>query len=114
MGDAARIEAGMCLRSQGYSMWLDHTPDANGDPTIETWVFTAEGEAEEGHGWLEVAVHEVIATERSGTLVVYYRQWFAPDGEPIARRVRRVGSVGSLKAMIRRRKMTPINGGSNG
>ena len=49
-----------------------------------------------------------MPTNASGWLAVYYRQWFSPEGEPAwgTRPRRVVGSLGSLKALVRRRKMT--------
>lgn len=99
-------------RSQGYAMCIDHTCDYAGDPTVEIWRFANEDDGSDGDGWLEVRVDEIVQTERSGTLAVYYRRWMAPDGEPAwGRKPRRVvGSLGSLKALIRRRKMLPVEG----
>lgn len=94
-------------------MWLDHVQDCQGDPTVELWRFQAdETDGCDGYGWLELSIHEVVETERSGTLAVYYRQWFAPDGRPAwgSRKKRVIGAIGSLKALIRRRKMQLIDG----
>jgi hypothetical protein len=101
------VEAGQVWRSEGYAMFIDHERDARGDPTVETWRFAGEDDGEDGFGWLEVHLHEVVDTARSGVLAVYYRQWFAPDGQPAwgNRPKRTIGAVGSLKALIRRRKM---------
>lgn len=101
------LEAGQVWRSQGYAMVIDHQSDFRGDPTLDMWRFANEDDGTDGFGWLEVRVHEITETERSGTLAVYYRQWFAPDGEPAwgKRPQRKIGSVGSLKSLIRRRKM---------
>lgn len=88
-------------------MFVDHVADERGDPTVELWRFAGEDDGEEGFGWLEVRLHEVVETERSGLLAVYYRQWFDPHGQPAwgNRPKRTIGSVGSLKSLIRRRKM---------
>jgi len=97
-------------RSQEYAMCtIDTGLDSDGAPTGEMWTFAGEDDGVEGYGWLEVRVHEIVETERSGALAVYYRQWFAPDGTPAwgNRPHRKVGSLSSLKALIRRRKMTP-------
>lgn len=98
-------------RSQGYAMCtIDTGRDGDGAPTGEMWTFASEDDYAEGYGWLEVRVHEIVETERSGALAVYYRQWFAPDGEPAwgKKPQRKVGALGSLKSLIRRRKMTPF------
>ena len=98
-------------RSQLYAMCLIETGrDSDGAPISEMWTFASEDDYVEGYGWLEVRVHEIVETEHSGTLAVYYRQWFAPDGEPAWRKSpqRKVGALGSLKSLIRRRKMEPI------
>lgn len=99
--------AGSVWRSQGYAMFIDHVSDFQGDPTVELWRFSGEDDPNEGEGHLEVTIHEIVDTQASGTLAVYYRQWLAPDGEPAwgNQRKRVIGSVGSLKALIRRRKM---------
>ncbi|UIJ43743.1 hypothetical protein LZK98_11640 [Sphingomonas cannabina] len=100
-------------RSQGYAMCtIDSGRDRDGAPISEVWTFASEDDYVEGYGWLEVRVHEIVETERSGALAVYYRQWFAPDGEPAwgKRPQRKVGALGSLKSLIRRRKMMPCDG----
>ena len=99
-------------RSQGYAMCTIETGrDSDGAPISDMWMFANEDDYVEGHGWLEVRVHEIVETERSGALAVYYRQWFAPDGQPAwgKKPKRQVGSLGSLKALIRRRGMTPCD-----
>jgi len=99
-------------RSQGYAMCTIETGrDSDGAPISDMWTFANEDDYVEGHGWLEVRVHEIVETERSGALAVYYRQWFAPDGQPAwgKKPKRQVGSLGSLKALIRRREMTPCD-----
>jgi hypothetical protein len=99
-------------RSQAYAMCTIETGrDSDGAPTSDMWTFANEDDCVEGYGWLEVHVHEIVQTERSGALAVYYRQWFAPDGEPAwgKRPQRKVGALGSLKSLIRRRKMTPCD-----
>lgn len=104
-------------RSQGYAMCTIETGrDADGAPISDMWTFANEDDYVEGHGWLEVRVHEIVETERSGALAVYYRQWFAPDGQPAwgKKPKRQVGSLGSLKALIRRREMTPCDSDRSG
>lgn len=101
----------MHYRSQEYAMCTIETGrDADGAPISDMWTFADETSGVEGYGWLDVRVHEIVETEQSGTLAVYYRQWFAPDGEPAwgKRPQRKVGALGSLKSLIRRRKMVPI------
>lgn len=101
--------AGEIYRSEEYAMTLiDTGRDSDGAPIAEMWAFASEDDGVEGYGWLEVRVHEIVPSEHSGTLAVYYRQWFAPNGEPAwgTRPKRTVGSFGSLKSLIRRRKMT--------
>lgn len=101
------IVAGTTFRSAPVGMMIVHSPDERRDPTVETWVFANEMEDDEdGCGWLEVSVTEVIDTKTAGKLAVYYRRWFNPEGEPMARPYRRVASISSLKALIGRRKMT--------
>lgn len=101
------LEAGQVWRSEGYAMFVDYEADSRGDPTVELWRFAGEDDCQEGYGWLEVRLHEIVDTDRSGTLAVYYRQWFAPDGAPAwgKRPQRKIGAIGSLKSLIRRRKM---------
>jgi hypothetical protein len=101
------LAEGAVYRSEGYGMFIDHVSDAAGDPTVELWRFCGEDEEEQGCGHLEIRVHEIVSTERSGKLAVYYRQWISPDGEPAwgNRPQRKIASIGSLKALIGRRKM---------
>jgi len=99
-------------RSQGYAMaTFDQGRDADGAPIHEVWGFADEDSGSEGDGYLELRIHEIVETQKSGTLAVYYRQWFAPDGEPAfgMKPKRRVGSLASVKALINRRKMQPID-----
>lgn len=100
--------AGDLYRSELYAMTtVDTGRDQDGAPLAEIWTFASEDDYVIGYGWLEVRVHEVVPTEQSGALAVYYRQWFSPDGEPAwgTRPKRTVGSLASLKSLIRRRKM---------
>lgn len=103
------VIAGTVYRSEGYAMFTEYGPDHRGDPTIERWSFAGEDDCTEGYGCLEIRVHEIVPTEKSGTLVVYYRQWLDPEGEPAwgNRPQRKVASIGSLKSLMRRRKMDP-------
>ncbi len=107
MSEVAEIVAGLTYRSEGYGMYVEYMPDSRGDPTVEVWAFETEDSGCDGSGWLEITVHEIVVTEKSGTLAVYYRQWFAPTGEPAwgSRPKRAIGSIGSLKALLRRRNM---------
>jgi len=100
--------AGDVYYSVGYSMFVDHVSDEHGDPVVELWRFAGEDDYPDGNGWLQIRVHEIVETKQSGRLAVYYRQWFAPDGEPAwgNRQKRVIGSIGSLRALIRRRGMT--------
>lgn len=101
--------AGVTYRCPGVQMFVAYDRDASGDPTVEVWRWaSSEDDPHDGYGCLEITVHEIVETTRSGTLAVYYRQWFNPEGEPIASRSRKVASLGSLKSLIRRRKMTAI------
>ncbi|ARR53511.1 hypothetical protein HY78_08785 [Rhizorhabdus wittichii DC-6] len=87
-------------------MYTQYSNDSRGDPTVEAWLFTqCEEDGCEGYGWLEIDVHEIVETERSGTLAVYYRQWFNPEGERLWSRKRVIGNLASLRAVIQRRKM---------
>lgn len=90
--------------------------DSDGAPISDMWTFANEDDYVEGFGWLEVRIHEIVQTERSGALAVYYRQWFAPDGAPAwgKRPQRKVGALGSLKSLIHRRKMTPCDSDGSG
>ena len=98
------INAGDVFRGSETQMFTDYLPDQRGDPTIEKWVFAnCEDDPNEGYGWLVVTVREIVPTETCGQLAVYYRQWFAPDGEPLSRGRRTVGGLASLKALISRR-----------
>lgn len=113
---AAFPSVGAVYRSEPYSMFIEYAPDARGDPTVELWRFTScEDDGEDGYGRLEIRVHEIVETERSGTLAVYYRQWFAPDGGPAwgNRPKRVIGSLGSLRALLRRRKMVLAQKGAD-
>ena len=104
-------------RSQDYAMCtIEQGRDPDGAPLSEVWTFAGEDDYVEGYGHLIVRVQEVVETKHSGTLAVYYRQWVAPDGEPAwgKRPLRRVGSLGSLKALIRRRKMQPCDSDRSG
>jgi hypothetical protein len=91
---------------------VDDGRDPDGAPLREVWCFANEDTGSHGDGWLELRIHEIVETARSGTLAVYYRQWLAPDGEPAFGKQpkRRVGSLASVKALIARRKMTPASG----
>lgn len=103
-------KAGDVLWSDGVQMYTSYSADGRGDPTIERWVFAAsEEDPNEGFGHLKVTVLEIVPSASSGTLAVYRKQWIAPDGEPINRGRRLVGSLSSLKALISRRKMTTHN-----
>lgn len=98
--------AGAIYTGGDTQMYIDYLLDAHGDPTVEKWFFAnCEDDPNDGHGWLEVKVREILETRTCGTIAVYYKQWFAPDGEPLARARRQVGSLSSLKALIRRRKL---------
>lgn len=101
-------DAGQVYHSEGYQMWVDHVADVSGDPVVELWRFRCEDDPYDGDGYLWLRVHEVIKTQNSGTLAVYHRQWIAPDGQPAwgSRKKRVIGSLGSLKALIKRRNMT--------
>ena len=102
-------EAGMTFRSVGVQMFLEHAPDQHGDPTVEMWCFANdEDDPHHGYGHLEIFVKEIVPTQQCGTLAVYYRQWFNPEGDPIWSRKRVVANLASLKAVISRRKMSTI------
>jgi hypothetical protein len=108
-GERVIIAAGKTYRSGLVKMYVDYAPDERGDPTIEQWFFVgSEDDGHDGDGWLEIYVKEIVPTQQCGTLAVYYRQWFNPEGERIWSRKRVVGNLASLKAVISRRKMTPI------
>jgi hypothetical protein len=68
------VEAGQVWRSEGYSMCTDGdvSRDEDGAPRYEAWRFANDEEDYiEGCGWLEVRLHEIVETDRSGSLVVY-------------------------------------------
>lgn len=106
------IIEGAAYRSEGYAMFIEHVPDYEGNPSVELWRFqSCEDDPMDGYGHLVVTVQEIVETKKSGTLAVYHRQWFAPDGEPAwgCRKRRVIGAVASLKALIRRRNMEQIS-----
>lgn len=106
--DAAIPSAGIVYRSQEYAMCtIDTGRDADGAPLNEVWTFAGDDDYVEGYGHLIVMVKEIVETRLSGTLAVYYRHWIAPDGSPAwgLKPKRVVGSLSSLKALIRRRDM---------
>ena len=107
--DAAAVAAGLTYRSEAVQMYCEHAPDNRGDPTVEVWMFRlCEDDPHEGNGWLEIHVKEIVQTQSCGTLAVYYRQWFNPEGERLWSRRRVIGNLASLRSLIRRRKMSPI------
>jgi len=99
------IEVGKTYSSIGFAMKLYCEPDDHGDPVIEKWSLAFKEEDDDGDGWLEIYVHEIVETERSGTLAVYYRQWFNPEGEKLWSRKRKVGNLASLQRIISSRQM---------
>ena len=102
-------EAGKTYRSIGFAMFVDYHPDYRGDPTAEVWSFrNAEDDQHDGDGWLEIFVKEIVQTQQCGTLAVYYRQWFNPEGERIWSRKRVIGNLSSLRALMRRRGMSEV------
>jgi len=104
------IWEGQIFKSSPVPMNITHSPDSRGDPTVENWVFASDlGDDEDGCGWLELRIHEVIDTRKSGTLITYYRTWFNPENEPMARPYRRVASVASVRALIAKRHMKLVN-----
>lgn len=108
-----KVEAGQVYRSQDYAMCtVDQGRDSDGAPMREMWMFAGEDDGVEGYGHLIVSVREIVETKSCGVLAVYYRHWIGPDGDPAWGRTPRrvVGSVGSLKALIRRRGMIAVHG----
>lgn len=104
------VQAGAVLWSEGVQMFTDYLPDERGDPTVEKWAFAhSEDDPHGGYGHLMLTVLEIVPSVSSGTLAVYRKQWIAPDGEPLSKGRRVVGSLSSLKALVSRRKMTPQN-----
>ncbi len=102
-------DAGKTYVSEGVQMYCDYAPDERGDPTIEQWFFAnCEDDPNDGYGYLEIFVKEIVQTQVCGMLAVYYRQWFNPEGEKLWGRKRVVGNLASLKAIISRRKMMAI------
>lgn len=110
----AEVAKGETYRSEGIQMFSWCAPDQRGDPTVEVWAFRGEDDPDHGEGHLEIYVHEIVPTQNSGTLAVYYRQWFNPEGERLWSRKRAVGNLASLKALIRRRKMHLLERNTDG
>ena len=88
---------GQWYRSKGIPMRYVETD------TYEEWQFLSisdicaeEDHTLDGYGWLAVKVHEIIESQRSGSIAVVYRQWFAPDGEPISKPKLRITSLAGL------------------
>jgi hypothetical protein len=89
----------------GIGMNIAYHNDDRGDPTIEYWAFADPNDDDCECGRLEIRVHEILPSAKSGTLAVYYRQWFTPDGEPNGKPRRKVTALASLTALIRSRRM---------
>jgi len=90
---------------KGIGMVIAYHNDDRGDPTMEYWAFAAQDDDDCECGRLEIRVHEILPSAKSGTLAVYYRQWFTPDGEPNGKPRRKVTALASLTALIRSRHM---------
>ena len=108
LGHAEGIpNAGAVYRGSETQMFIEYELDDNRDPTVERWVFAhCEDDPNDGYGWLEIRVQEIVPTRTSGVLAVYYRQWFTPEGTTLARPRRVVSGLPALKALIRRRNLT--------
>lgn len=102
-------EVGKTYRSHGVEMYSQYALDERNDPTVEMWFFrNDEDDPSGGHGWLEVTIKEIVETQHCGTLVVYHRQWFNPEGEKLWGSKRKIGNLSSMRALFRRRKMTMV------
>jgi hypothetical protein len=99
--------AGDLFVQDGVGMYIEYDLDSARDPTIERWVFSTNDpdSGYDGDGRFEIRVCEVVETEKSGVLAVYYRQWFAPDDTPLGMRRRKISGLSALRSLIRRRKM---------
>jgi hypothetical protein len=60
-------------------------------------------------GRVDVRIVEVIDTQSAGRIVVYFRDFVAPDGEVVSSKRRRVGSLSSLRAYISKRGLRPCD-----
>lgn len=94
------IKEGVRYRSRGIPMRLDHT---------ESWIFWIDPEYTiDGHGWLAITIREIVDTKLSGDLVVYYKQWFSPDGEALSLHPKRtITSRTGLERLMKNRGMMP-------
>ena len=98
---AINPNAGDRYQSTGYTMFLDYELDEHRDPTVERWRFrNAEEDGDDGEGWMIVTVREVVKTDTCGTLVVFHKQWFAPDGEPLSKRRRCIFGLPGFRSML--------------
>jgi hypothetical protein len=89
----------------GIGMKTAYHNDERGDPTLEYWAFADMDDDDCECGRFEIRIHEILASAKSGTLAVYYRQWFTPDGEANGKPRRKVTALSSLTALIRSRRM---------
>ena len=95
--------AGEQYQTQGYQMFVDYELDEHRNPTVERWRFrNCEDEPFDGEGWMTSTVREVIQTKTCGTLVVFHKQWFAPDGEPLSKGRRCIFGLSGFRAMLSR------------
>ena len=62
-------------------------------------------------GHMILTVHEIIKTEKSGTLAVYYRTFYNPEGEQNAQPKRKVTDIKALKSFLRQYKLEEWNVG---
>lgn len=101
------VSAGDLFIQSGVGMYVEYELDAARDPTIERWRFSTNDEdsGHDGDGRFEIRVHEIVKTEKSGTLAVYHRQWFAPDNTPLGMKRRKISGLSALCQLIRRRRM---------
>jgi len=89
----------------GIGMRIDYHRDERGDPVMEYWAFAPADDEDCECGRFEIRIHEILPSAKSGTLAVYYRQWFTPDGEPNGKPRRKVTALSSLTALVRSRRM---------
>lgn len=99
-------------RGVPFTEYTEYRIDSNGfrEPYADRWHIGPFDECcdECNLGHMMLTVHEIIITEKSGILVVYYRAFYNPDGEQNAKPKRKVTSLGALKSFIRQYKLEKL------
>lgn len=89
--------------------WVGEGFGARQEPMHEYWRIgereTQYGTTNDGLGRFELHVLEVVETQTCGTVAIYERRWFDPEGELLSKPRKKFSKVGNLKGFIRRRKM---------